>query len=123
MQAEPWASYAVWEFDHAGERVTRPMTQKEWEKSLNGVRQQMQMHDAHPPEARRLVCEHNVTRGMELYREQLLAAPRCPHGRYAPSCAQCTYHQAVAASGRAGETLTRQSSSVLDRVRKRVSDA
>lgn len=117
MQAEPWASYAAWETDESGRRIMRPLSRREWEAQLNRARQQMQMHDAQPARARALVCEHNVKRGLELYRAELLSTmERCPHGRkHAPSCAQCTYEQAVAerrsAVGRSGEQLTRSTGS------------
>ncbi len=122
--SQPWLNYSV--LDDSG-RPVRPLTEREYERGLNGKAQQMAMHDAQPPRVRELVREHNVTKGQQLYAEELRAsrAHRCPHGRYGPSCAQCTYDRAQAAlrarsqavaetSGglpvsRSGEELTRKS--------------
>jgi len=102
------------------------MTPRNYERALTGKRQQMQAHDSQPPRVRELVAEHNVEKGRALYRAELLAAPKCPHGRLEASCAQCTYQkakQAREAMDRRGEVLTRKSgdgaAAVLERARKR----
>src|SRR5262245_32072597 len=102
------------------------MTPRNYERALIGKRQQMQAHDSQPEALRMLVAEHNINKGMELYRKQLLAAPKCPHGRLEASCAQCTYQKAKRADeamDRRGEVLTRKSgdgaAAVLERARKR----
>lgn len=102
--AQPWASFAV--FDDG--RVVGTLTERRWRAMLESKRQQMAAHDAQPKRMRELVAEHNVTKGQEMYRAEQLAAPRCPHGRYAASCAQCAWANRPAVTGRDGAALTRQ---------------
>jgi len=116
--AQPWLNYSV--LDEDG-RPVRPLTEAEYEKGVRGKQQQMQMHDMQPKRMRELVAEHNVRKGQELYALELrTTTAKCPHGRYGPSCAQCTYDRAQAAvraqretsgglpvAGRNGEELTR----------------
>lgn len=117
--AQPWASFAV--FNEGGE-VGGTLSEKRWRTGLEGKRQQMAAHDAQPKRVRELVAEHNVTRGLELYRSELLAAPKCRHGRYAASCAQCAWTDQPTVTGRDGATLTRRGSGTLERIRQRRGD-
>lgn len=118
--AQPWASFAV--FDEDG-RVAGTLTERRWRQGLEGKRQQMQAHDNQPTRVRALVAEHNVQRGLEIHRAELLSEPRCPHGRIAASCAQCAWNSRPTATGRDGAALSRKGSDgaagVLDRARKR----
>ena len=121
--AQPWLNYSV--LDEAG-RAVRPLTAREYEKAMHGKRQQMAMHDTQPQRMRELVAEHNVRRGQELYALELrTTTAKCPHGRYGPSCAQCTYVRAQdavrAATGRTGEELTRtaRGSAAADMIARR----
>jgi len=122
--AQPWASFAV--FNESGE-VTGTLSERRWRAGLEGKRQQMAAHDAQPKRVRDLVAEHDVKRGLDLYRAELLTAPKCRHGRYAASCAQCVWDNRPAVTGRDGAALTRQGSGgaegVLERARQRRDDA
>lgn len=118
--AQPWASFVV--RDEDGE-VTGTLSERRWRAGLEGKRQQMAAHDAQPRRVRELVAEHNMQRGLELYRSELLAAPKCRHGRYAASCAQCAWADRPAVTGRDGAALMRQGAGgaqgVLERARQR----
>jgi hypothetical protein len=121
--AQPWASFAV--FNEDGNTVGT-LSEKRWRTGLEGKRQQMAAHDAQPQRVRELVAEHNVQRGLELYRSELLAAPKCRHGRYAASCAQCAWADRPTVTGRDGAALTRQgrrgTGEALERIRQRRDD-
>lgn len=111
-------------FDEHTGAVVGTLSEERWRRGLEGKRQQQAMHDVQPPRMRALVAEHNVDKGREMYRAEHQAThERCPHGRWAPKCAQCVWDNRPAATGRDGAALTRTSgptaAEILERARKR----
>ena len=91
MAAEPWKSFGL-ALEGGG---SRPLSEREWRRMvMDRVTQQMQLHDSQPKRARELVAEHNVKKGLEIWRAEQIAAQasdRCSHGRWRPKCAQCVW--------------------------------
>jgi hypothetical protein len=61
---------------------------------MEGLRQQMRIHDAGPARLRELVRIHNTVKGVRMYSAEVAAAtPKCQHGRLPASCPHCHWEQ------------------------------